>query len=144
MRSIVKCKWGHVLPPSGLLFFSFGSAGAFLRRLRRVAEVGESRVFGWGRNWPKVGRLRPPPFTAIFLFQSHNKREKGGHLATLVELVEHIFVGRTELATVDGSTSGGEVHGIFSSLQTDFRDLKDQTERFPDFWNVQIWRQFWN
>ena len=92
-------------------------------------------------SWPAPP---PPPFSAIFLFQSHNKREKGGHLATLVELVEHIFVGRTELATVDGSTSGGEVHGIFSSLQIDFRDLKGQTERFPDFWNVRIWRQLRN
>jgi len=49
----------------------------------------------------------PPPFRHLAVAEPQQKG--GGHLATL----QHIFVRRTELGTVDGSMSGGEVHGIF-------------------------------
>ena len=73
---------GHVLPPSGLLFVDPPSASC---EDCVVSRWFKSLVFRLRTKLAESWPAPPPPPSAIFLFQSHNKREKGEHLATPVD-----------------------------------------------------------
>ena len=78
--------------------------------------VQEPRVSVEDEIGRKLTGSAPPPFRHLLVPEPQQK----GKRRAPSDAGGHIFVGRTELGTVDGSMSGEEVQGIFYLFKLTF------------------------